>query len=251
MSSIKKTFDILSLFTIEKPRLGVFEIASMLDMNKSTASRILAQLYNLNILNKCNGRKYCLGNKVVDLARVYISTLDLKTIAAPILSSLSEKTSEMVGLSEIANKERIFIDWKESSRPIKFIVDKEHIRAPLHAGAPGKILLAYISENHLDEIIDTQKLVACTPYTITERSELLKELSEIRKNGYAFSSGEHNEHAFCVAAPINNHLNHVVAGIFISWLKIYNKPGYKNKYIKLVKSAAAEISAELGFRGSI
>ncbi|RDI70150.1 IclR family transcriptional regulator [Halopelagius longus] len=77
-------------------------------------------------------------------------------------------------------------------------------RMPLHLNAPGKSLLASLSEDRLTEILDRSDLTARTQATITDRDELEAELRRIRDNGFSFCRGEQFEGIVGVAAAVPN-----------------------------------------------
>ena len=59
------------------------------------------------------------------------------------------------------------------------------LAAPLHVGAPGKALLAYLPLAELEALLATLPLLALTPHTVTDREQLLEELATVRQRGYA------------------------------------------------------------------
>ncbi len=73
---------------------------------------------------------------------------------------------------------------------------------PLHAGASGKVLLAYLPEEKREQIIAGIPLKRYTSLTITNRKDLEESLEEIRKKGFGISRGEREPDAYSVVAPI-------------------------------------------------
>ncbi|MFH5800873.1 IclR family transcriptional regulator [Haladaptatus sp. CMAA 1911] len=76
------------------------------------------------------------------------------------------------------------------------------MRTPLHTHASGKAILAHLSENRVDEIIDRHGLESMTDRTITNINSLTDELEEIREEGYAVDWDEQVSGMGIVAAPI-------------------------------------------------
>ncbi|QCC49092.1 IclR family transcriptional regulator [Halobellus limi] len=77
-------------------------------------------------------------------------------------------------------------------------------RIPLHVNAPGKCLLASLSDEALEAVLDGEEREAFTDATITDRDELTAELRRVRDDGIAFCRGEHFEGVVGVAAPITS-----------------------------------------------
>lgn len=75
-------------------------------------------------------------------------------------------------------------------------------RMPLHVNAPGKCLLASMTDEELDATLEASSLERLTDATITDPSALRSERRRIRDDGIAFCRGEQYEGIVGVAAPI-------------------------------------------------
>jgi DNA-binding IclR family transcriptional regulator len=62
---------------------------------------------------------------------------------------------------------------------------------PLTTSSMGKAILAQLSEERVDEIVDRHDLPQMTASSIVDREELEEELELIRQRGYALDWGEH------------------------------------------------------------
>ncbi len=80
--------------------IGVSEIASRVDFDKGTVSRLLATLRRLGYVNQRADRLFEIGSKAAWLAGSYDSRLDLiRRAAAPHLAALCARTRETVHLA--------------------------------------------------------------------------------------------------------------------------------------------------------
>lgn len=246
---VKRIFDILDLFVTQGSELGVSQVAKQIGINKSTSSRIMATLETVDILKKNpENQKYRLNVKILELAKVMLSSIDLKPLARPYLKELNARTTELVQVHVLDGDQRVVLDWIDSTRSIRRVTEKVHMYGPLHAGAPGKLLLANLSDDKINGIIERVGLPAYTEHTITNKNELKQGLELIRKMGVVFSKGEHREFMYTVSAPIRNYLGEVIAALSISWLEMMNAPGMSDEYTALVKETALRISHELGYQ---
>jgi len=248
IKSVERAFEILDIYSVSRPELSMSEVTRELGMNKSTAARLMATLESVNVLKRCSNRKYRLDGKVMEVARVFLSNLDLKAIASPYLTELNKRTNDLVAINVIRGDKRFSLDWIESSLPVRYVVEQEHIYAPLHAGAPGKLLLAYLPDNKIEETIKRTGLPRYTNSTITKREELQKEIENIRSSGIAISKGEHVKYACAVSAPIRNYADKVVAALSISWIMIGDTLAKEQAYPKMIREVANNISREMGCR---
>ncbi len=248
VKSLKRVFDILDLFQEKNFELGVSDIARILNMNKSTVSRLMANLEKAGYLSKSpTNRKYRLGRKVAQLAFVFFANIDIKSIAMPHIKELNQKTNELIVVHALEGDKRCNLAYIESNQPVRRVMGPEHSLAPLHAGAPGKLLLAYLPDEEIDQIIRRTGLPKYTDNTITRKEDLLKEIKDIREKGIATSDGEHIELLSTAAAPIRNYAGQVVAALSVSWVSRPDDSHIRQKYADLASECAANISQDLGF----
>jgi len=79
----------------------------------------------------------------------------------------------------------------------------------------GKVLLAALPPEQLENFILDGDLVAITPYTITDRTILRGELAKIRLQGYAVDDREYQANMRCVAVPVRDAEGGVVAALSV------------------------------------
>ena len=83
----------------------------------------------------------------------------------------------------------------------------------MYVGAFRKVLLAFQSDDWIENYVRTLNVTKFTPSTICSAIELLAEISRIRKHGYATSFGERIADAAGIAAPVFDHAGHFRAAI--------------------------------------
>lgn len=247
--SLMRALNILDLFSVDNPEIGVTEAGQRLQLSKGTVSRLMHTLEAANFLKKTNEtKKYVLGSKFIKLSRVCLSKVDLKSSAAPYLKELSEKTHELILVHIIKGDKRFCLDWIESTNPIRHVIEKEHVYAPLHAGAAGKLLLSSLSDKEIDEVIQRTGLPRFTDSTITDSDKLRLEIKQVREQGIAISHGEIVPHASTVSAPVRNWSGEIIAALSISWLVMDDNDGHKAfLYPEMVRESAARLSQDLGY----
>ena len=109
--------------------------------------------------------------------------------------------------------------------------------------------MAYLSDEEQSRIIK-KGLKQFTKYTITGPVKLRKNLSEIKKRGFAFSDQELDVGAKAVSAPIFNFFGRVVAGLSIAG-PVHRFTDEKiAEYKDLVVDYSKRISVKLGYIGS-
>ncbi len=244
---LDRTIAILDCFNLDKPVLGVREIARKTKLSPSTVGRIMAYMKEMGILNQDpESRQYMMGSKVLAWAGIYTVTSDVRTVALPVMVRLQEQTRETISLYFLEGSERVCIERLESPETVR-IVARVGRRIPLYAGSAGKVFLAFLPENRREMILRDIDLVPMTERTMTDLDALRANLDQIRQKGYAVSRGEWIIDASGTAAPIFDQHGQITAAISISG------PGqrFTDKKIKeiadLLVKEAAQISFELGY----
>jgi len=233
----ERVADILLLFTHGSGELGVSEIARRLDVPKSVVHRILRSLVSRGLIRYArDGRAYQLGPAAALLGARAWAALDVRAAARPVLRRLRDETQETTTLSQLAGAERVYVEQFESPREVKMTVTLG-VRHALHAGASGKVMLAYLERAEQDRILDGP-LAAVTATTVADT----KELAAIVSRGTAASLGERLPDAGSVAAPIILPNGEVYGAISVCGpLSRFDRAAI-HRYEPMVRAAAAEIS---------
>ena len=107
----------------------------------------------------------------------------------PYLEKLSATLEETVHLSMLDNTSVSFVDAIEGSKVAR-TVSRVGMALPASTTASGKAMLAGLSLAEVERLYPTDELVTLTDRSIKTRSGLFRELSQIRRRGYACSSEE-------------------------------------------------------------
>lgn len=250
VDAIDRAIQILDAFTIENPELGVAELSRLLGLKRSTVHRALTTLEAGGLLRQApTTQKYSLGPKILNLARVAESNLSLASVALPGMRALRDYCNETVALHVLEGRRRVVIRQVESTHDLRRTYRQMGKPLPLHAGSPGRVLLAYLPPDELRSILDEIPLVAYTPRTLTDRSQLLAELEEIRKRGFAMSAGEHSHDISSVSCPVRNHQGRVIACINISGPVSRLTEAKCYEYLGRLREVALSVSRQLGYAG--
>ena len=248
IKSLKRGFAILELFSDTKREITVSEAARALNMHPGAVRRAILTLEAAGLLMRSiTGSRYYLGPKIGYLASIYLEQVDLAKIALPYLEELSVKTEETTAIWVIKNDERVCIAAQESPRDLRWII-KIGTQDTFFTGAPGKLLLASMTDDKISELIQKKGLTRYTEHTITDVEDLRKQIEKIRREEIAFSHGERIEFVAAVAVPIRNHKDSVVAAISVTGLATRFNPE-SNAIVTSLKETAHQISRALGHIG--
>ena len=167
MKSIEVTLKLLEALAREESGISVLDIARKISFSKSTTHRALQILEKEKFAEKVPlTERYRHGPRMLELAFNFISKFDLRNFARPILQNIVDQVNETVFLCVCSQSELLFVDVIECAHPVRYI-NPLGKRSFLHAGAPGKVILAYLPDEEVDRII-ANGLPAFTPKTITD-----------------------------------------------------------------------------------
>lgn len=216
VQSIDRAAALLRCFARHRPTLGASELARLTGLTTSTTHRLLTALQVNGLVQQVEGRRYQLGPLLLRLAQSVHSRLDLRELALPTMRELRDETDETVGLHVLLpNNTRAVIDQVESNQPLRRTYTELGEPIPLNQGAPGKVLLAYLSGHDLDDVL-ARPMHPATKTTPVNPEALRAELATIRERGYAISLAERVPGIHTVAFPIKDHTGRVMASLSIT-----------------------------------
>lgn len=215
VQSVERAIMILKCFTKDKTELRLRDISEELGINKSTVHGLINTLKHHNFLQQdAETQKYRLGLAVLDLSSRLLNSLDIRNVAGAIIRELCAKTGETIHLVVLEETDVVYIDKQESNQSIRLFTSIG-TRYPAYATGVGKAILAYKRgeevRNHLPPVLGQ-----LTPTTIVDFDVMDEQLAMIRRCGYSVDNEENLEGLSCVAAPIFDHNNEVIAAISIA-----------------------------------
>ena len=195
--------------------VSLAELSATIAAPKSSLLGILRSMVALGYMEHGRGL-YRLGPKSFRLAADILAIRRFPNLVRPILQDLAARSGEtvfLVLLDRLAQRVT-YADIIDSANPVRYTVPTGTTR-PLYVSAGGLMLLAYQDRALTDAYIDSTRLEALTPRTITDPRQLRERLATIRREGFAISLGETVPGAAGLAAPIFNADGSVTAGLLI------------------------------------
>lgn len=243
-SSVHKTFALLEYFDAQKPEWGVTELANAAGSNKSTVYRFLSDMEQLGIVQKqVHSDKYALGLKLYELGcRVPLRSAFVDK-THPALLQVAANITETVHVAVLKNHQVFYVDKVESPQGLK-VSSQIGSYNPAYATSLGKVLLAYQPEEELEQTLaylTRGEMHRYTDHTIIDVSKLENELQQIREQGYAIDREEFEIGLICVAIPIYNQNNEVVASLSASGPANRFKEKEVKNYIAILQEGADDM----------
>jgi IclR family KDG regulon transcriptional repressor len=240
LRTVQRAIDILNCFSFDQTELSLTEIANKIDLAKSTTTRLLATLeQNGFVMKNPNSLKYRLGHRLYYLGSISGRSNKVREVAKPIMDELRDITKETVNLHILEQNYRVCIEQSEGVLSIRHLV-RIGETLPLWAGAGGKAILAYQSEEFKESIF---KMVDSG----TKLMKLMSELKAITAEQFASSMDEREVGLAAVASPIFDVNGEVKASLSVSGPSMR----FSEERIKLLKvhviESARKISTLMGY----
>lgn len=250
-ATVDRAIDVLELLRDAPGPVGVRDIARQVGISPATAHRLLASLRTRGLVTQVEGsRAYRLGWGLLDYANAVLRRTDLPSVAAPVVRALRDGTGETVTLQVPVGNDRVCVYELEGVHEVRRRVGVGR-RVPLHAGASGRAILAFMAAPDIDRILESAGSTALTGATETDRRRLAGLLETVRSQGIAFSSGETVDGVSSMAMPIFDAAGIVIGSVAVSGPSNRWTPAEMTTHVPDLQAAATELSALLGFRGSL
>lgn len=246
LQSVDNALKILELFGGNVQEAGVADVSRTLGLGRSTAHRLLTTLENRGFVeqNPASG-KYKLGMKVVNIGANLLGRLNIIKECHAHLEAVSNETGESSHLALYNQGEITFVD-KVPGRNPAMMTSVIGLKRPASTTGTGKVLLAFLPEAELEKFLRSCQLPQSTPASITDRSELKKQLAQIREQGYSEDQQEMEEGLVCFAAPVRDRTGRVVAAISVSGA-VSRMNVKKEELVQKIKQAADRASRSCGW----
>jgi DNA-binding IclR family transcriptional regulator len=237
-----RIFDLLA----EQGKCQANEIIKHLGVPKSSGYLLLDELQKHGLITQDKNGAFSLGMKLITLGDISAAQLDLRDIAHKYLINLMEKTELLCHLGIMDNEAAYYILKIESHSTISI---RSHVgkKLSLYSSGIGKCLLAWQPEEMRRKIIESITFIAHTPTTINGPETLEEALAEIRNQGWGFDNGEDLPDVRCVAAPIFDAKNSIVAAISVVGATLQIKDSRIEELSRQVMACSQAISRELGW----
>jgi IclR family acetate operon transcriptional repressor len=176
------------------------EVARSADLPKSTALRFLRTLEDSGWVFRDEAGVYSLGAAIAGLAAQYLAGNPLVAAATPPMRALHAEIDETVSLSRRVGLARVCVQEFPSTKNLRLVLGLGE-QGPLHAGASGLLLFAYMPPQERRRL-EEQGFERYTSRTITDLETLEAEAEKIRAQGWAMTKGQKTQGGVAVAVPI-------------------------------------------------
>lgn len=207
---------ILDAYDEEHPERGVAEMAEVLGVGTSKAHALMSSMAEIGLLRRVAGGRYRIGWRSLELVRLITESTPFRPVAQRVAEAVAKRSGEVVHVGTLDGGRVVYVDRFVGARGVDIPVSSVGSSLPAHCTGVGKMLLAHQEAALVDVVLDDQGLERMTDNTIVSRDALYAELHRVRVDGVAYDREEVQVGLSCVAAPIVDEEERVVAALSIS-----------------------------------
>ena len=186
-------------------------LCESLNIDKSTMSRLLQTLKDEGFISYLENSNEIIANSISDKTNQSTKIELLINKTNVLLEDIAKTTGECAYIGIFDDYKILYLNQIDfSSREIK-TRNNIGVHAQLHTNAIGKSILAF-GNYDLEKI----KLNQYTSTTITDIKKLEEELQTVRDRGFSIDNKEYQDGMCCVAVPLFNKENILIAAVGIS-----------------------------------
>jgi IclR family pca regulon transcriptional regulator len=242
MTSLARGLIVIQAFTQQSPQMTISQLSVKTGLSRAAVRRCLYTLTKLGFAGAEDGSRYSLRPRMLTLSHTYTTSNTLASAAQPILERMSASLHESFSVATLDGEDIVYIARTQVSRVMA--VDL-HIgsRLPAYCTSMGRVLLAYLPTEQLEQYLAKATLTPHTTRTVTTVEKLRLALRNVRRNGYALVDQEYEVGLRSLAVPVYAASGRVVATLNLSG----NAPRLsvlemQSRYLSHLRNAANELS---------
>src|SRR5579871_1169781 len=245
MTSLARGLIVIQAFTQQSPQMTISQLSIRTGLSRAAVRRCLYTLTKLGFAGAEDGSRYSLRPRMLTLSHTYTTSNTLSTAAQPILERMSSALRESFSVATLDGDDIVYVARTTVNRVMA--VDL-HIgsRLPAYCTSMGRILLAYLPPEQLEQYLSRVVLTPHTPRTVISHEKLRIALRNVRRHGYALVDQEYEIGLRSLAVPVYAPTGRVVATINLSGssprIPVYDM---QTRFLPHLRNAATELGAFL------
>jgi DNA-binding IclR family transcriptional regulator len=223
------------------------ELSQALGLKWATLYRTLAYLHDHGYLERDEATGvYYIGARLYYIGSSYVNHLPMLQGAPPYLKAAADELGATAQLCQRSGRRSMVLLVAEPAGGEYIPKTTIGYHFPLHCGAKGQALLAYMSPEEIEDYL-AEPLQQLTPHSITDPKVLRKRLKEVRANGYAVTKRDVQLSTAAAACPVVDASGQVTASLslIVSHAEFARKEG---QLVDAASRTAQAISLLTGWR---
>jgi IclR family pca regulon transcriptional regulator len=242
MTSLARGLAVIQAFSEGQRELTVSQISAKTGFSRAAVRRCLYTLAKLGFAASDDSRHFHLRPRVLALGHSYISSMPLAAMAQPILENVSHTLHESCSIATLDRMDIVYIARANVTRimSIDLVVGS---RLPAFCTSMGRVLMADLPSEKLDEFLARVEFKRYTVRTVANAEKLRQILRLVQRNGYCIVDQELESGLRSMAVPIRDSAGRVVAALNVgAHAQRVAIQDLLVRFLPHLKSAAQELS---------
>jgi IclR family pca regulon transcriptional regulator len=241
MTSLARGLAVIQAFSQRQRELTVSQISAKTGFSRAAVRRCLYTLAKLGFAATDDSRHFHLRPRVLALGHSYISSMPLAATAQPILENVSRILHESCSIATLDRTDIVYIARANVTRimSIDLVVGS---RLPAFCTSMGRVLMAELPPEKLDEFLARVEFNRYTERTVATAEKLRQILRLVQRNGYSIVDQELESGLRSMAVPIHDAAGRVVAALNVgAHAQRISIQDLQVRFLPQLKAAAQEL----------
>lgn len=243
--TLARGIQVLEIFSPDVRDVTTTDVAARLGLSRAAARRFLLTLTRLGYLQQ-DKSSFSLTEKIATIGHGQLTRTNNWARVMPDVLELAGRLNESVSISVLEGLDICFVarDYQRRMFSSRLLIGD---RLPAHCSAAGKVLLAALEPDHLDQLLNSSPpLQQRTPHSLTDTERLKIVLKQVRIQSWASAEDEMEIGTVSIAVPIFDSNNAVVAALALASHRLRRSlDELKSEFLPVLIDTADKISAKL------
>lgn len=255
-SSVGRVFDVLDLFTVARPTLRVDDVSALLGYTRSTSYRYVKALADAGLVAPIGAGRYALGSRAVELDRLLQLTDPLLHAGRAVMPALVDESSGAALLLCSLYSDKVLCIHHEGPLELAHRGRMVAISRPrgmpfsLFSGAASLAILAHLPAHRVRSLYLRHQNEIAQIGLAADWQTFRSSLTQIRSDGYAYSTGTFNQQLAGLAVPAVSEDGEVLGCLTQVQSKDAFDDAQRGKIAERLRAAAQKIASTVAKSGS-
>ena len=200
---LERLVNLLEIVAVAGRPVSPAEVQKATGLPKPTCYRLLQSLQEQKLLDQpSEDGKFVIGERMIRIALLGKSDVDVRRCAAPLLRSAATNFNETVFLARFRNSKVEIIHVETPDDPARAFIHPGLGERPMHACSCSKAIAAF-AETEFQDCILSGSMKQYTDHTKITKEDLRREFAQIVEQGFADCDQEIDMGIASVAAPVS------------------------------------------------
>jgi IclR family pca regulon transcriptional regulator len=247
VQSLHRGLSVIRVFDSEHSALTLSEVAARAKLSRAVVRRLLMTLEHLGYAHR-QGRQFSLTPKILELGFSYLSSLNVASLAQPIMETVAREMDESCSLAVLDDYDIVYVQ-RVAVRKVMTITLGIGARLPAFCTSMGRMLLAGLGEESFEQWLRALRPEGFTRFTVTDKDELRSAVNRVRVQGYSYVEQELQEGLCSLAVAVRDARGATVAALNAGMpFRVGARAHAMKKVLPALRTGAQHIERSLGVR---